>query len=83
MAVRRFASDVGEVRAPGVVGSRQLCREKRRKARAKGAFFPANGRGTLVAKHSGMLTLSAFVIALSSVVTSVVWACKTDTPDHV
>lgn len=36
----------------------------------------------VVAKQSGMFTLSAFVIAFSSVVMSVVWACKEDTADH-
>ena len=35
------------------------------------------------AKESGMLTLSAFVIAISSVFTSVLWACKEDTANRV
>jgi hypothetical protein len=37
----------------------------------------------LVAKESGMFTISAFVIALGSVFVSVVWACKTDTANRI
>jgi hypothetical protein len=32
-----------------------------------------------VAKENGMLTISAFVIAVSSVFGSVLWACKEET----
>ena len=41
-----------------------------------------NGGGTAAAKESGMLTLSAFVIALGTVFTSVLWACKEDMVDR-
>jgi hypothetical protein len=33
----------------------------------------------VVAKSNGMLTLSAFVLAVTSVFGSVLWACKEDT----
>jgi len=50
---------------------------------AGAGFSQAKTRGTAAAKESGMLTLSAFVIALGSVFTSVLWACKEDTADRV
>jgi hypothetical protein len=49
---------------------------------ATGSVYPAKRGGTAVAKECGMLTLSAFVIALGSVFTSVVWACKEDMVDR-
>jgi len=35
------------------------------------------------AKECGMFTFSAFIFALGSVFTSVVWACKEDNADRV
>jgi hypothetical protein len=45
-------------------------------------FARENASGTAAAKESGMLTLSAFVIALGSVFMSVFWACKEDMVDQ-
>jgi hypothetical protein len=47
-----------------------------------GSFAREKEFGTPAAKESGMLTLSAFVIALGSVFTSVFWACKEDMVDR-
>lgn len=46
------------------------------------AFTRENACGTAAAKECGMLTLSAFVIALGSVFMSVFWACKEDMADR-
>jgi hypothetical protein len=35
-----------------------------------------DGLGTRVAKEPGMLTVSTFVLAIGSVVSSVLWACR-------
>jgi hypothetical protein len=35
------------------------------------------------AKESGMLTLSAFAIAVGSIFASVLWACKEDTANRI
>jgi len=43
------------------------------------AFAWVNGAGMTVAKKNGMLTISAFIIAVSSVFGSVLWACKAET----
>ncbi|PZR73934.1 MAG: hypothetical protein DLM73_09325 [Chthoniobacterales bacterium] len=55
-----------------------MCRGRRREISDHGRFSQVNGEGTAVAKKIGMLTISAFVIALGSVFMSVVWACKED-----
>jgi hypothetical protein len=62
--------------------TRQLCRDTKRERAACDLFYPGKLDGTAVAKECGMLTLSAFVIALGSVFTSVVWACKEDMVDR-
>jgi hypothetical protein len=62
--------------------TRQLCRETKREKGARNRFTEVNKGGTAAAKECGMLTLSAFVIALGSVFTSVVWACKEDMVDR-
>lgn len=38
--------------------------------------------GTAVAKENGMLTLSTFVLAVGSVFSSVLWACKNEPADQ-
>jgi hypothetical protein len=43
---------------------------------------PQKDPGTAAAKDGGMLTVSAFVILLGSVFTSVLWACKEDVVDR-
>jgi len=63
--------------------TRQLCRESKRESACGGRFCPGNAGGTAAAKETGMLTLSAFVIALGTVFTSVFWACKEDMVDRV
>jgi hypothetical protein len=43
---------------------------------------PVKDPGTAAAKDGGVLTVSAFVILLGSVFTSVLWACKEDVVDR-
>jgi hypothetical protein len=48
------------------------------------SLFPGrNPEGTSVAKRFGMLTFFAFAVALGSVFTSVLWACKEDTANRL
>ena len=80
--MRRVPSDAGEIDALRL-RTRQECRKSGREAVGPKRFYPANRSGTAVAKEFSMLTVFAFIVALSSVFTSVFWACKEDTADRV
>jgi hypothetical protein len=81
MAVRRLSGDGAEITHSVWKRDSSVA-----KANAKWAqradFTQVNEGGTAAAKGCVMLTLSAFVIALGSVFTSVVWACKEDMVDR-
>jgi hypothetical protein len=81
MAVRRLAGDAGKITAFRLE-TRQLCHESKRESGVGGRSCPAKRLGTTVAKENDMLPLSAFVIALGTVFTSVFWACKEDMADR-